>query len=514
MNELSQHIEYLLIEHDCVALPGLGGFVAHYSEATWDERNHTFQPPVRHIGFNPQIKLNDGLLEQSYMEVYGTDFGDAQKRVRRGVEQLKEQLFEEGQAELPNVGELRMSIRGTYDFTPYDHRLISPWLYGLGVLEIDQLAEVTADDTLSQTLEVTSDREEVAVSGRCVALSGTAAEGSDTSVASFGPSSPAPDSSDVASAGVAALFASQDVAHGDPTSVQRPVRSSRRMSSRRTSSSRSWMEWEVDFSAAKRTAMRLAPEVMKYAAAVVAIVVTFFFYSSPVKNTEVVKESYAQLMPDQLFSCIQHQSLTTQVVQLSSDDKSGKPVAVERASYKKPNRPASEAKSATAVTSKSAVAPETTTTPKRAAATTATNKSASAPAAKSSTPAAKTSAPAAKSSAPAASKPASTKSASTKPAADKSAAMARTARPASATTSSEKTYHLIVASLPTEQEARKIKDQLVAQGFAQAQLVIRDGKHRVSLQHFASQAEAYSAVNRLREQGKFEGAWIFSCSNR
>lgn len=507
MNELSQHIEYLLIEHDCVALPGLGGFVAHYSEATWDERNHTFQPPVRHIGFNPQIKLNDGLLEQSYMEVYGTDFGDAQKRVRRGVEQLKEQLFEEGQAELPNVGELRMSIRGTYDFTPYDNRLISPWLYGLGVLEVAQLAEVTADETLSRPLEVTTDREEAAVSGRCVAVSGTAAEGSDTSVASFGPSSPAPDSSDLASAAVAALFASQDVAHGDPTSVQRPVRSSRRMSSRRTSSSRSWMEWEVDFSAAKRTAMRLAPEVMKYAAAVVAIVVTFFFYSSPVKNTEVVKESYAQLMPDQLFSCIQHQSLTTQVVQLSSDDKRGKPVAVERASYKKPNRPASEAKSATAVTSKSAVAPETTTTPKRAAATTATNKSASAPAAK-------TSAPAAKSSASASSKPTSTKSASTKPAADKSAAMARTARTAPATTSSEKTYHLIVASLPTEQEARKIKDQLVAQGYAQAQLVIRDGRHRVSLQHFTSQAEAYSAVNRLCEQGKFEGAWIFSCSNR
>ena len=512
MNELSQHIEYLLIEHDCVALPGLGGFVAHYSEATWDERNHTFQPPVRHIGFNPQIKLNDGLLEQSYMEVYGTDFGDAQKRVRRGVEQLKEQLFEEGQAELPNVGELRMSIRGTYDFTPYDHRLISPWLYGLGVLEVAQLAEVTADETLSRPLEVTTDREEVAVSGRCVAISGTAAEGSDTSVASFGPSSP--EASDVASAAVAALFASSDAAHEAPTSVQRPARNSRRMRSRRTSSSRSWMEWEVDFSAAKRTAMRLAPEVMKYAAAVVVIVVTFFFYSSPVKNTEVVKESYAQLMPDQLFNCIQHQSLTTQVVQLSSDDKSGKPVAVERASYKKPNRPASEAKSATAVTSKSAVAPETTTTPKRAAATTATNKSASAPAAKSSTPAAKTSAPAAKSSASASSKPTSTKSASTKPAADKSAAMARTARPASATTSSEKTYHLIVASLPTEQEAQKIKDQLVAQGFAQAQLVIRDGKHRVSLQHFASQAEAYSAVNRLREQGKFEGAWIFSCSNR
>ena len=34
MIELAQHIEVLLLESDCVIVPGFGGFVAHYAPAT------------------------------------------------------------------------------------------------------------------------------------------------------------------------------------------------------------------------------------------------------------------------------------------------------------------------------------------------------------------------------------------------------------------------------------------------------------------------------------------------
>ena len=39
MIELSQHIEVLLLENDCVIVPGLGGFVAHYTPAIQVEEN-------------------------------------------------------------------------------------------------------------------------------------------------------------------------------------------------------------------------------------------------------------------------------------------------------------------------------------------------------------------------------------------------------------------------------------------------------------------------------------------
>ena len=87
MIELSQHIEVLLLENDCVIVPGLGGFVAHYTPAIQVEEN-MFLPPTRTIGFNPQLKLNDGLLVQSYMAVYDTNFSDASKIVEDEVSEL------------------------------------------------------------------------------------------------------------------------------------------------------------------------------------------------------------------------------------------------------------------------------------------------------------------------------------------------------------------------------------------------------------------------------------------
>ena len=84
MIELAQHIEVLLLENDCVIVPGFGGFVAYYTPAMRVEGN-TFLPPTRTIGFNSQLKLNDGLLVQSYMAVYDTNFSDATKIVEEEV---------------------------------------------------------------------------------------------------------------------------------------------------------------------------------------------------------------------------------------------------------------------------------------------------------------------------------------------------------------------------------------------------------------------------------------------
>ena len=56
MIELAQHIEALLLENDCVIVPGFGGFVAHYAPATHVKEENLFLPPTRTIGFNPQLK--------------------------------------------------------------------------------------------------------------------------------------------------------------------------------------------------------------------------------------------------------------------------------------------------------------------------------------------------------------------------------------------------------------------------------------------------------------------------
>ena len=80
MNRLGKHIEALLLENDCVIIPDFGGFITYYTPASYVEDEHTFSPPVRSIGFNPQLKLNDGLLVQTYMDSYSASSGYSEPR--------------------------------------------------------------------------------------------------------------------------------------------------------------------------------------------------------------------------------------------------------------------------------------------------------------------------------------------------------------------------------------------------------------------------------------------------
>lgn len=151
MIDLAKHIEVLLLESDCVIVPDLGGFIAHYIPARQVENENIFLPPTRVIGFNPQLKMNDGLLVQSYMSVYGTNFVDAAKMVDCKVKELISTLHEEGKADLPNVGELHFTIHNTYDFIPYNNKITTPYLYGLDVFEMHELAVLEKQQSVIAT---------------------------------------------------------------------------------------------------------------------------------------------------------------------------------------------------------------------------------------------------------------------------------------------------------------------------------------------------------------------------
>ncbi len=152
MIELARHIEVLLLNNDCVILPGFGGFVTHYTPAKRDEEENIFLPPMRTIGFNEQLKLNDGLLVQSYMTTYDTSFSDASRIVEKQIDLLVEELYNEGKFSLPNVGELRLSMNHTYDFRPYNERIMTPSLYALDAFEIKTLKQLTQSIESQTTL--------------------------------------------------------------------------------------------------------------------------------------------------------------------------------------------------------------------------------------------------------------------------------------------------------------------------------------------------------------------------
>lgn len=141
MIELLRHIEVLLLENDCVIIPSFGGFVSHYMPARWLEEEGLFLPPTRSIGFNPQLKMNDGSLVQSYMTAYCTDFSDASKLVDKAVQELFDTLHEEGKVEMHGIGDMFYTIHGTLQFQPYEDGLLTPGLYGLSSFEIEKIGQ-------------------------------------------------------------------------------------------------------------------------------------------------------------------------------------------------------------------------------------------------------------------------------------------------------------------------------------------------------------------------------------
>lgn len=140
---LDRHIEILLLKYECVIVPGLGGFMAHHVEARYDENEGVFLPPLRTLGFNPQLKLNDSLLAQSYVEAYDISYPEAVDRIESEVNELKQHIQNEGSYELKDIGALSLNDDGNYMFEPCEAGVLTPWLYGLGAFEMKRQAQAS-----------------------------------------------------------------------------------------------------------------------------------------------------------------------------------------------------------------------------------------------------------------------------------------------------------------------------------------------------------------------------------
>ena len=144
MIELDRHIEILLLSNDCVIVPGLGGFMTHHVEAHYDADDQMFLPPLRTLGFNPQLTMNDSLLVQSYIEAYDISYPEALRRIENEVEELKQHIETAGYYELNDIGELSLNEEGKYLFTPCEAGILTPELYGLSSFEITPVETETA----------------------------------------------------------------------------------------------------------------------------------------------------------------------------------------------------------------------------------------------------------------------------------------------------------------------------------------------------------------------------------
>lgn len=142
MLRLTTHIERLLLAHDCVIVPGLGGFVLQRIPAFYDSAKACFVPMRKEVVFNTTLQHNDGLLCESYMQAYQVSFQEAQRMMERDIEELKSVLYDEGRVSLGFMGSFSVGEEKQVVFEPNGPELMSVYSYGLGAFQMPTLAEL------------------------------------------------------------------------------------------------------------------------------------------------------------------------------------------------------------------------------------------------------------------------------------------------------------------------------------------------------------------------------------
>lgn len=102
-------VSQLLIKHDCVIVPRLGGFIAHYEEAKIDYSSMEISPPSKTIAFNKNLLHNDGLLEEYLCESLNITSVESQKMINNFVDDLYKQLEVDKVVEFDKLGEFTFS---------------------------------------------------------------------------------------------------------------------------------------------------------------------------------------------------------------------------------------------------------------------------------------------------------------------------------------------------------------------------------------------------------------------
>jgi len=128
---LEHYIADLLFRHDCVVVPGFGGFVARRIPAGYDPVTQVFRPAHKSLGFNPQLLVADGLLVDYVSRINRLSYELAAARVDLEVRRWKETLNAGSSVVLAPLGRV-YSESGRWVFMPQLGENFERSSFGLG----------------------------------------------------------------------------------------------------------------------------------------------------------------------------------------------------------------------------------------------------------------------------------------------------------------------------------------------------------------------------------------------
>ena len=149
MENLGKYISNLLSEHDCVIIPGFGGFVARPVSAQFSKTGNMLLPPGKSLVFNKNLSNNDGLLAAYIMEKESLSYKDAITKIEHLISGCKNTLENSKRLELDNTGLLYYNSENNLLFEPSLHKSHEINSFGLVAVTAVKLAKETEDEPIT-----------------------------------------------------------------------------------------------------------------------------------------------------------------------------------------------------------------------------------------------------------------------------------------------------------------------------------------------------------------------------
>ena len=144
MRILDQYLHPLFLDHDCIVVPGLGGFVCNRQPAQYNEGRQELTPPYRSVLFNERLVHHDGVLAQAVSRAQGITFDQAVKAIELEVAQMKTDITGGSTVAIERVGRLYKGRNERVQFLADEEMERMLRSFGLRNIPLRPIAEVTA----------------------------------------------------------------------------------------------------------------------------------------------------------------------------------------------------------------------------------------------------------------------------------------------------------------------------------------------------------------------------------
>jgi len=142
---ITRHIADLLYHHECVIVPGLGGFIKAYHPARILQVTHEFRPPSGTVAFNAGLAGNDGQLANYIASAKHISYREALNEIKLWVDNCLDSIKKGDKVFLEGIGDLFLNNSGKLEFNPSKQLNFNADSFGLPVFIAKAVNETSLD---------------------------------------------------------------------------------------------------------------------------------------------------------------------------------------------------------------------------------------------------------------------------------------------------------------------------------------------------------------------------------